>query len=49
MMRLTIQGFVAAETLEEDFFFSNGSSSQVLFMYERLGMFFFLCGKLGNT
>ena len=28
---------------------SNGSSSQVLFKYERLGLFFFLCGKLGHT
>ena len=31
------------------FFLSNGSSSQVLFKYERLGLFFFLCGKLGHT
>ena len=28
---------------------SKGSSSQVLFKYERLGMFCFLCGKLGHT
>ena len=28
---------------------SNGSSSQVLFKYERLGLFCVLCGKLGNT
>ena len=28
---------------------SNGSSSQVLFKYEILGLFFFLCGRLGHT